>query len=1029
LKEIATLSELISTMPAQDFIDIVANDIDGDGKTELLLCNPKMARLSILDGSLNEIWSYSAPALRTVALADLDGDGVNEIILSGSAIHVLRASSPQEANKQLLIESLEDFKDTIVEKIDHDIESVAIAFTDVKDYWRAKRWADIFTTPLRVIEDALSLLAKAQDWSGIVTRADALLDSAEANYEIFCLFAMVQGLQEAGEKLHFGLDGPTYTSAIEAMLEEADATTLPPFGFDRGYYSRTIQDHLYGAAEVSPLVIPRKSTTVNRKNIEIATGALLVRSEISKNFDALITEVKNADLPEDFPMETVIAQIKNLALEVRRSKGMTVDDISYETYLQDGETFIAQNVETSLGAIGSLYTVFGQVAGNLDKKLEIETRTEIAKALSATGSVALLYTGTYKLEGVPEGIKVVQKVALPVELAVKALSKVFYGDAEDAFCMLPQEMVLSLPTELSNLWMIADDTDLYIRHLAQLETPPENIEGNDQEPPFVEWVSIPSPAWPFLDIPNPGVELQSGVIMVLKPEGIEGFARQQQQATSNRIISLLNNRLAQYGLKKTMIKRLENNDILVNIPEEEAQDPTAIRELMGRRGMLEFHKVVEAGTSPNSDLVPSSSTQEVLYNRDGIPYLVEAEPLLTGAALSDARVRTSQSMQNAGQLYIALSLNQEGAQRFVEALNRLNVGDRLAIALDNIIYSTPRITESIKRAASQGWRFVKDSVTLSGQLTKQEATRIAIVLRSGALPVPVKVMREDTVASSQTSGKPVSFTWQGHDNVTPADDLNYSYYLEGYDGSWSIWTQAREKIYENLPPNSYCFRVKAQDEGGNVSIPIAFLFVVEPVQEEEEEPEIPPAEPIPEPILVLDQLTRDKVAEFLSQHPLSSKVWSPIYIRFGIEDESKIRTPFEELKRQGYIDDYVHADLPFGRKLGITSSTRKGNSYLRDYSSKELSGQDGWVSVDTITVATHERVDIQVTGIRIEGSYAFVDYTWRYGQTTPVFDILRPILAVGTTEDFSASKKHDGEAYFALYDDGWRLANMWGESY
>ena len=193
--------------------------------------------------------------------------------------------------------------------------------------------------------------------------------------------------------------------------------------------------------------------------------------------------------------------------------------------------------------------------------------------------------------------------------------------------------------------------------------------------------------------------------------------------------------------------------------------------------------------------------------------------------------------------------------------------------------------------------------------------------------------------------------------------------------------------------------------------------------------EIPLAEPIPEPILGLDQLTRGKVAEFLSQHPLSSKVWSPIYIRFGIEDESKIRAPFEELKRQGYINDYVHADLPFGRKLGITSSTRKGNNYLRDYSGKELSGQDEWVSVDGITVATHERVDIQVTGIRTEGSYAFVDYTWRYGQTTPVFDILRPILAVDTTEDFSASKKHDEEAYFALYDDGWRLANMWGESY
>jgi preprotein translocase subunit SecD len=173
--------------------------------------------------------------------------------------------------------------------------------------------------------------------------------------------------------------------------------------------------------------------------------------------------------------------------------------------------------------------------------------------------------------------------------------------------------------------------------------------------------------------------------------------------------------------------------------------------------MLEFRKVIEAGTSPNSDLIPSSSSQEVLYNREGIPYIVESQPLLTGAALSDALVRTSQSMQSAGQLYIAMTFNQEGAQQFVEALRKLkgdnpdtpaNEGDLLAIVLDNVIYSAPRITQSIKDAAAQGWRNVQNTTTISGKFTKEEATRIAIVLRAGALPVAVKVVEENTIGAT-----------------------------------------------------------------------------------------------------------------------------------------------------------------------------------------------------------------------------------------------------------------------------------------
>ncbi|MEA3355850.1 MAG: protein translocase subunit SecD [Candidatus Bipolaricaulota bacterium] len=251
------------------------------------------------------------------------------------------------------------------------------------------------------------------------------------------------------------------------------------------------------------------------------------------------------------------------------------------------------------------------------------------------------------------------------------------------------------------------------------------------------------PFWPLQDVVNLGLDLQGGVRMVLEAQQVEEMTSKQKQDTLDRIITILNNRVDQYGLANAEIKQMGTGRVLVNLPG--TKDPQEARDLIGSTAILEFRKVIEAGTSPTAEVIPTSATQDILEDRDKIPYVVEGEPLLTGAALSDARVRVSQSMQAAGQLYIALTFNQDGAKRFVEALRKLRVDDRLAIVLDNMIYSAPRITQSIKDAAAQGWRSVQNSTTISGKFTKDEATRVAIVLRAGALPVAVQVAEENTV--------------------------------------------------------------------------------------------------------------------------------------------------------------------------------------------------------------------------------------------------------------------------------------------
>ena len=252
------------------------------------------------------------------------------------------------------------------------------------------------------------------------------------------------------------------------------------------------------------------------------------------------------------------------------------------------------------------------------------------------------------------------------------------------------------------------------------------------------------PFWPLQDVVQLGLDLQGGVRMVLEGEGVGEMSADLRSETIDRLITIIDNRINQYGLANTEVRVFGGDRILVNLPG--ATDPEEARRLIGQTALLEFRRVVEAGSTPLDDLVPRSSTQEVLKNRDGVPFIVGTEILLTGAALSDASVRTSQSLTAAGQYQIALEFNQEGAREFASILLDLGVGERLAIVLDNTVYSAPVIQESIVQVArSQGWRGVQDGSSISGINDSEEARILAIALRAGALPVAVRIAEETTV--------------------------------------------------------------------------------------------------------------------------------------------------------------------------------------------------------------------------------------------------------------------------------------------
>jgi preprotein translocase subunit SecD len=211
---------------------------------------------------------------------------------------------------------------------------------------------------------------------------------------------------------------------------------------------------------------------------------------------------------------------------------------------------------------------------------------------------------------------------------------------------------------------------------------------------------------------------------------------QVRRNAMEQALETIRNRIDQLGVRETTIAQEGNDEILVQLPG--IQDPERAKELIGKTGVLQF-KLVDDNHSVSDALRDGPPPgDEILYgpaSRGGRePYLVESPVLLTGDTITDARVRPGGQLEGP---YVTVDLDQRGAQIF-GAITSANVGRKIAIVLDNIVYSAPVIREPIPGG----------HVQITGNFTYDESHELAIVLRSGALPAPVEIIEERTVGPS-----------------------------------------------------------------------------------------------------------------------------------------------------------------------------------------------------------------------------------------------------------------------------------------
>ncbi|MCE5312935.1 MAG: protein translocase subunit SecD [Nitrospiraceae bacterium] len=234
-------------------------------------------------------------------------------------------------------------------------------------------------------------------------------------------------------------------------------------------------------------------------------------------------------------------------------------------------------------------------------------------------------------------------------------------------------------------------------------------------------------------------------------------AQRIKDTATDQVLEVIRNRIDQFGVAEPTIHRQGTNEIVVQLPG--VKDPKRAVDIIGKTALLEF-KIVDDESRVAAEL-PSSilpaeekiianqfsskipATDEILFQRlvnketgtvTKKPYLMKSKTLLTGDLLTEARVNIDQRFNEP---QVSITFNATGAKLF-EDITGQNVKKRLAIILDGNVYSAPVIQERIGGGNAQ----------ISGSFTMDEAKDLAIVLRAGSLPAPVKILQNLTVGPS-----------------------------------------------------------------------------------------------------------------------------------------------------------------------------------------------------------------------------------------------------------------------------------------
>jgi preprotein translocase subunit SecD len=220
------------------------------------------------------------------------------------------------------------------------------------------------------------------------------------------------------------------------------------------------------------------------------------------------------------------------------------------------------------------------------------------------------------------------------------------------------------------------------------------------------------------------VRAENGVIIVTLSEA-------ERAATDNRTVQqsleIVRRRIDEVGTREPTIMSQGADRILVQVPGVgSAQE---VKDIIGTTAQLTFNPVVTRTSDANADpgsgniLLPS-------LNEEGVFYILERSPVVTGEELTDAQPSFDQN----GRPAVSFRFNPQGARAFGDYTAE-NIGSPFAIVLDDEVISAPTIQSHIPGGSG----------IITGTFTVEESTELAVLLRAGALPAELIFLEERTI--------------------------------------------------------------------------------------------------------------------------------------------------------------------------------------------------------------------------------------------------------------------------------------------
>ncbi|MEX0791173.1 MAG: protein translocase subunit SecD, partial [Actinomycetota bacterium] len=241
--------------------------------------------------------------------------------------------------------------------------------------------------------------------------------------------------------------------------------------------------------------------------------------------------------------------------------------------------------------------------------------------------------------------------------------------------------------------------------------------------------------------PRLGLDLKGGSQIVLETQPNEG--RQVNDDAVTRTVEVLRRRVDQLGVSESSLQRSGDRRIIVELPGVE--DPEQAVDVIGRTAQLEFHPVLGGApppADPEAQPVPAEDGSITLTDELG-----RSLALGPSQVAGDAVRGADAILDPGGAWQVSIDFERAGSEQWEEltgtaACNPEGDPRRLvAIVLDNKIISAPQIDPSIPCDEGIGG----GSTIITGSFEEDEAKDLALLIRAGALPVPVEIVEQRTV--------------------------------------------------------------------------------------------------------------------------------------------------------------------------------------------------------------------------------------------------------------------------------------------